>query len=96
MGEEACRAAAAIDGRLRADPTARTFSAACEKFRWQLPTSLPAVNERGEIGGTITIDSYRQLFDFIDRNKGLALYHFQILHGEIAPGRIEGEYDPMA
>lgn len=67
-----------------------------EKFLWHLPITLPAVNERGEIGGVITIDSYRQLFDFIDRNKELALYHFQVLHGEVPPGRIEGEYDPMS
>jgi hypothetical protein len=67
------------------------------RFKWELPLSLPVVNERGEIGGsTITLDSYRQLYDFIDRNKELALYHFQVLHGEVAPGRIEGEYDPMA
>lgn len=67
-----------------------------QKFLRQLPIALPAVNERGEIGGTITIDSYRQLFDFIDRSKELALYHFQVLHGEIAPVRVEGEYNPMA
>jgi hypothetical protein len=68
-----------------------------QRFLWELPLSLPAVNERGEIGGSmITLGSYRQLYDFIERNKELALYHFQVLHGEIPAGSIEGEYNPMA
>lgn len=67
-----------------------------QRFLRELPMTLPAVNDRGEIGGTIQIASYRQFFDFIDKNKELALYHFKVLHGEIAPGKVEGEYDPMA
>lgn len=63
-------------------------------FVRKFPISLPAVDERGAIHGEIQINSYRQLYDFIDTNKEIALYHFQVLHGEVEPDRTRGEYDP--
>lgn len=69
-----------------------------EKRRYEtnFPIVLPAVNERGEFEGEITINSYRQLYDFIESNLPVALYHLQVLHGEIRPNRAQGEYDPLA
>jgi hypothetical protein len=52
-------------------------------FVWQLPMTLPSLDEEGTINGTITITSYRQLYDFIDQNKDVALRHFQVLYGEV-------------
>jgi hypothetical protein len=65
------------------------------QFKCHLPIVLPVVNEFGRLGGEMTIGSYRQLYDFMGANKDLALYHFQVLHGEVQPNRIEGEYDPL-
>lgn len=65
-----------------------------ERFVRQFPIVLPAVDERGTIQGKVRINSYRQLYDFIDANKDVALYHFQVLHGEVTPNRTRGEYDP--
>ena len=67
-----------------------------EEYRRDFPIVLPAVNESGAIGGEVCINSYRQLYDFIDANKDLALYHFQVVHGEIGPDKSQGEYDPLA
>lgn len=66
-----------------------------QQFRRQFPLTLPAVNALGEIEGQVVI-SYRQLFDFIERNEETARYHFQVLHGEVAPHRLAGEYDPRS
>lgn len=52
-------------------------------FVWELPMTLPALDAQGNINGKITLSSYRQLYDFIDANKDVALKHFQILYGEI-------------
>ncbi len=52
-------------------------------FVWQLPITLPSLDETGKVSGKITLSSYRQLYDFIDANKDVALRHFQILYGEI-------------
>jgi hypothetical protein len=52
-------------------------------FAWNLPMILPALDEEGKVSGTITLASYRQVYDFIDRNKEIALRHFQVLYGEI-------------
>jgi Restriction endonuclease len=52
-------------------------------FVWNLPMTLPALDDRGNVNGTIMLTSYRQLYDFIDQNKGVALKHFQILYGEV-------------
>jgi Restriction endonuclease len=54
-------------------------------FVWNLPMTLPALDPQGKINGTITLSSYRQLYDFIDQNKDVALKHFQVLYGEIDP-----------
>lgn len=65
-----------------------------ERFTRSFPITLPSVGENGSVGDReICISSYRQLYDFIDANKDLALYHLQVLHGEIPP-RTENEYDP--
>ncbi len=50
---------------------------------WDLPITLPSVGENGNENGTITLITNRQVYDFIDRNKDLALKHFQVLYGEI-------------
>lgn len=65
-----------------------------KNFVRTFPIVLPAVNPRGAFHGEIRINSYRQLYDFIDGNKDVALYHFQVLHGEVPPNTIPGEYDP--
>jgi hypothetical protein len=66
------------------------------RYETNFPSVLPAVNERGEFEGVITISSYRQLYDLIESNLPEALYHLQVLHGEIRPNRAQGEYDPLA
>jgi len=50
---------------------------------WNLPMTLPSLDESGNEDGTITLTTYRQLYDFIDRSKDLALKQFQVLYGEI-------------
>lgn len=50
---------------------------------WNLPMTIPSLDEKGNQDGTITLTTYRQVYDFIDRHKDLALKHFQVLHGEI-------------
>ena len=52
-------------------------------FAWELPMTLPKLDGHGNVSGSITLASYRQLYDFIDQNKDEALKHFQILFGEI-------------
>lgn len=64
-------------------------------FARTFPIVLPAVDPRGAFHGEVLINSYRQLYDFIDANKDVALYHFQVLHGEVPPNTIPGEYDPL-
>ena len=66
-----------------------------EHFERRFPIVLPAVDERGAINGENRLTSYRQMYDFIDANKDRALYHFQVLHGEVEPDRARGEYDPL-
>jgi Restriction endonuclease len=51
-------------------------------FVWNLPMTLPTLDDQGNINGTITLNSYRQLYDFIDQNKEVALRHFQLLYRE--------------
>lgn len=67
-----------------------------QQFKRKFPIVLPALNERGQFDGEVSINTYRQFYDFIDANKDLALYHFQVLYGEIRPHRVAGEYDPAA
>jgi len=55
-----------------------------DDFRWSLPITLPALDDAGDTSGTITLTTYRQLYDFIDNNKDTALRRFQLLYGEIA------------
>ena len=50
---------------------------------WNLPMTLPGLDENGNADGTITLSTYRQVYDFIDRTKDLALKRFQVLYGEI-------------
>lgn len=50
---------------------------------WKLPMTLPNLDENGDTEGTITLTTYRQVYDFIDRSKDLALKHFQVLYGEV-------------
>jgi hypothetical protein len=50
---------------------------------WNLPMTLPNLDENGVPNGTITLSTYRQVYTFIDRKKDLAMKHFQVLYGEI-------------
>jgi hypothetical protein len=72
----------------------RPFS---DKRRYEawFPIILRAINERGEFEGATIINSCRQLYDFIESSLPIALYHFQVLHGEVKPDRTLGEYDPL-
>jgi hypothetical protein len=63
------------------------------EFKEKFPIVLPAVNERGYLEGKISITTYRELYDFMDANKDVALYHFRVLHGEVRPKHPD-EYDP--
>lgn len=50
---------------------------------WRLPMTLPSLDSSGNQDGTITLATYRQVYDFIDQHKDVALKHFQVLFGEI-------------
>jgi restriction endonuclease len=50
---------------------------------WDLPMTLPTVDADGNENGTVTLSTYRQVYDFIERSKDLALKQFQMLYGEI-------------
>jgi hypothetical protein len=50
---------------------------------WNLPMTLPALDDDGNAHGTLSLSTYREVYDFIDRSKDLALKRFQILYGEI-------------
>jgi hypothetical protein len=63
---------------LRLGPLARM-----QGFIQEFPMTLPAINEAGQVDGEIVLGSYRQLYDFIDRNKDIAFRHFQLVYGEI-------------
>jgi hypothetical protein len=54
-------------------------------FTWELPMTLPRLNAQGLHDGTITLRTYREVYDFIEQNKQKALREFQILYGEIEP-----------
>jgi hypothetical protein len=46
------------------------------------PITVPIINDNIEVVGTLTIKTYREFFDFIDRNKEKALKHFKIIYRE--------------
>jgi hypothetical protein len=50
---------------------------------WRLPITLPSLDEEGNEDGTITLATYRQVYNFIDRHKEVALKRFQVLYGEL-------------
>jgi Restriction endonuclease len=50
---------------------------------WDLPMTLPRLDENGNAEGTITLSTYREVYDFIERSKDNALMQFQVLYGEI-------------
>lgn len=54
------------------------------EWRGRLPMTLPKIEPDGAINGEITLNTYRELYNFIDQNKENAFRHFQILYGEIA------------
>ena len=53
-------------------------------FVWNLPMTLPRLDGRGRQDGTLTLSTYRQVYDFIEQNKDAALRHFQVLYGEVS------------
>ena len=50
---------------------------------WDLPITLPSVDVHGNVDGEHTLGTYREVYDFIDANKDVALRNFQIVYGEI-------------
>lgn len=46
--------------------------------------TIPALDDHGNLDGELTLDTYRQLYYFIDQKKDIALEQFQILYGAIA------------
>jgi hypothetical protein len=52
---------------------------------WKLPMTLPSLDQNGNQDGTTTLTTYRQVYDFIEQHKDLALNRFQVLYGEIDP-----------
>lgn len=50
---------------------------------WNLPMTLPGLDKKGNPDGTVSLSTYRQVYDFIDRSKDLAMKHFQVLYGEV-------------
>lgn len=52
-------------------------------FVWNLPITLPRLDAEGKQNGTLTLSTYREVYDFIEKNKDAALRHFQVLYGEI-------------
>jgi len=63
---------------LRLGPLARM-----RRFVQELPITVPSLNKACQVDGQITLHSYRQLYDFIDANKDIALRYFQLVYGEI-------------
>jgi len=47
-----------------------------------LPFVLPIINDSLEVIGSLTITTYRELFNFINENKEKALKHYKILYRE--------------
>ncbi|HMD09374.1 MAG TPA: hypothetical protein VKH63_17710 [Candidatus Acidoferrum sp.] len=45
--------------------------------------TVPSLNKAGQVDGQIILHSYRQLYDFIDANKDIALRYFQLAYREI-------------
>jgi hypothetical protein len=58
-------------------------SLAMAGFVWKLPMTIPTLDEQGNVNGTTTLVSDRQVYDFIDQNKDMALRQFQIVFGEV-------------
>lgn len=50
---------------------------------WTLPITLPRLSESGNVDGTIILTRYRQVYNFIESSKDLAMKQFQVLYGEI-------------
>ncbi len=50
---------------------------------WTLPITLPRLSESGNVDGTIILTTYRQVYNFIESSKDLAMKQFQVLYGEI-------------
>ena len=51
-------------------------------FRVRLPMVVPTVDDSFSITGELTINTYRELSDFLDENKDIALNRFQRLFAE--------------
>ena len=52
-------------------------------WRWQLPMTLPSLDQRRNFNGEIALRTYRSVYDFIEAKKDLALRDFQIVYGEV-------------
>jgi hypothetical protein len=52
-------------------------------FRWDLPMTLPRLDEQRNQVGEVVLNTERQVYDFIDAKKDVALRDFQVIYGEI-------------
>jgi hypothetical protein len=54
-----------------------------KSFTRKFPINVPVINDNLEIVQRCIINTYREFFDFIDKNKEKALKHFKILYREL-------------
>jgi hypothetical protein len=54
-------------------------------FQWKLPMTLPHLDEQRNQIGEITLSTERQVYDFINVKKDVALRDFRMIYGEIEP-----------
>ncbi|MFL6605658.1 MAG: restriction endonuclease [Steroidobacteraceae bacterium] len=52
-------------------------------FQWKLPMILPQLDDQRNCVGEIALGTARQVYDFIDAKKDVALRDFQVIYGEI-------------
>jgi hypothetical protein len=52
-------------------------------FQWKLPMTLPHIDGQRNQIGEIVLSTERQVYDFIDAKKDVALRDFQVIYGEI-------------
>ena len=51
-------------------------------YKWALPMKLPKLDASGNVVGELTLKTYREVYDFIELNKELALNQYDALFSE--------------
>jgi hypothetical protein len=51
--------------------------------RWRLPMTLPQLDDQRNQAGEVVLNTEREVYDFIDAKKDIALRDFQVIYGEI-------------